>query len=156
MSDQNPDNGAADANPVFQIQRLYLKDLSLEQPNSPQILGESIQPEVDIALAVSAEPVVEGIFEVCVTATVTAKSGERTLFLIEAKQAGIFELRHIAADQMQLILGVACPSMVYPYLRAIVSDVCTRAGFPPVLLTEVNFQAMYEAQQQQMAAGQIN
>ncbi|MFM7972494.1 MAG: protein-export chaperone SecB [Betaproteobacteria bacterium] len=156
MSDQNPDNGAADASPVFQIQRLYLKDLSLEQPNSPQILGEAIQPEVDIALAVSAEPVVEGIFEVCVTATVTAKSGERTVFLIEAKQAGIFELRNIASEQMQLILGVACPTMVYPYLRAIVSDVCTRAGFPPVLLTEVNFQAMYEAQQQQMASGQVN
>jgi preprotein translocase subunit SecB len=156
MSDQNPDNGAADTNPVFQIQRLYLKDLSLEQPNSPQILGEAIQPEVDISLAVSAEPVVEGIFEVCVTATVTAKSTERTVFLIEAKQAGIFELRNIPSDQMQVILGVACPTMVYPYLRAIVSDVCTRAGFPPVLLTEVNFQAMFEAQQQQMAASQIN
>ncbi|MEY3287716.1 MAG: hypothetical protein RL500_2446 [Pseudomonadota bacterium] len=156
MSDQNLDTGAADTNPVFQIQRLYLKDLSLEQPNSPQILGEAIQPEVDISLAVSAEPVVEGIFEVCVTATVTAKSSERTVFLIEAKQAGIFELRNIPSDQMQVILGVACPTMVYPYLRAIVSDVCTRAGFPPVLLTEVNFQAMFEAQQQQMAASQIN
>ncbi|MFM2185676.1 MAG: protein-export chaperone SecB [Burkholderiaceae bacterium] len=156
MSEQNPEVGASDANPVFQIQRLYLKDLSLEQPNSPQILGEAIQPEVDINLAVSAEPVVEGIFEVCVTATVTARAGERTVFLIEAKQAGIFELRNIPADQMQVILGVACPTMVYPYLRAIVSDVCTRAGFPPVLLTEVNFQAMFEAQQQQMAAGQIN
>ncbi len=156
MSDQNLDTGAADTNPVFQIQRLYLKDLSLEQPNSPQILGEAIQPEVDISLAVSAEPVVEGIFEVCVTATVTAKASERTVFLIEAKQAGIFELRNIPSDQMQVILGVACPTMVYPYLRAIVSDVCTRAGFPPVLLTEVNFQAMFEAQQQQMAASQIN
>ncbi len=156
MSDQNLDTGAADTNPVLQIQRLYLKDLSLEQPNSPQILGEAIQPEVDISLAVSAEPVVEGIFEVCVTATVTAKSSERTVFLIEAKQAGIFELRNIPSDQMQVILGVACPTMVYPYLRAIVSDVCTRAGFPPVLLTEVNFQAMFEAQQQQMAASQIN
>ena len=156
MSDQNLDTGAADTNPVFQIQRLYLKDLSLEQPNSPQILGEAIQPEVDISLAVSAEPVVEGIFEVCVTATVTAKSSERTVFLIEAKQAGIFELRNIPSDQMQVILGVACPTMVYPYLRAIASDVCTRAGFPPVLLTEVNFQAMFEAQQQQMAASQIN
>jgi preprotein translocase subunit SecB len=146
----------ADETPVFNIQRMYLKDLSLEQPNSPQILGEAIQPEVDISLAVSAEPVVEGIFEVCVTATVTAKSSERTVFLIEAKQAGIFELRNIPSDQMQVILGVACPTMVYPYLRAIVSDVCTRAGFPPVLLTEVNFQAMFEAQQQQMAASQIN
>jgi len=156
MSDQNLDTGAADTNPVFQIQRLYLKDLSLEQPNSPQILGEAIQPEVDISLAVSAEPVVEGIFEVCVTATVTAKSSERTVFLIEAKQAGIFELRNLPPEQLQMIVGVACPTMVYPYLRAIVSDVCTRAGFPPVLLTEVNFQAMFEAQQQQMAASQIN
>jgi len=155
MTDQSLENGAADANPVFQIQRLYLKDLSLEQPNSPQILGEAIQPEVDISLAVSAEPVVEGIFEVCVTATVTAKSGDRTVFLIEAKQAGIFELRNIAVEQMQIILGVACPTMVYPYLRAIVSDVCTRGGFPPVLLTEVNFQAMFEAQQQ-TTAGQVN
>jgi len=155
MTDQSLENGAADANPVFQIQRLYLKDLSLEQPNSPQILGEAIQPEVDISLAVSAEPVVEGIFEVCVTATVTAKSGDRTVFLIEAKQAGIFELRNIAVEQMQIILGVACPTMVYPYWRAIVSDVCTRGGFPPVLLTEVNFQAMFEAQQQ-TTAGQVN
>lgn len=154
MSDQIPAPQADDA-PVFQIQRMYLKDLSLEQPNSPQILGEQIQPQVDINLSVSAEPVVEGIFEVCVTATVTARSEERTLFLIEAKQAGIFELRNIDPQQMQMIVGVACPTMVYPYLRAVVSDVCTRAGFPPVLLTEVNFQAMYEAQQQG-ASGQVN
>ena len=145
-----------DQSPVFQIQRMYLKDLSLEQPNSPQILLEQTQPQVDINLGVGAEVVAEGVFEVTVTATVTTKIGERTLFLVEAKQAGIFELRNIPADQMQVILGVACPTMVYPYLRAIVSDVCTRAGFPPVLLTEVNFQAMFEAQQQQMAAGQIN
>jgi preprotein translocase subunit SecB len=94
----------------------------------------------------------EGIFEVCVTATVTTKVGDRTLFLIEAKQAGIFEIRDLPGDQMQAILGIACPGMVYPYLRAIVSDLCTRAGFPPVLLSEVNFQAMFEAQQQQLAA----
>ncbi len=155
MSDSNPVAESADEGPVFQIQRMYLKDLSLEQPNSPQILGEQIQPQVDINLAVSAEPVVEGIFEVCVTATITARGGERTVFLIEAKQAGIFELRNIDPQQMQLILGVACPTMVYPYLRAIVSDVCTRAGFPPVLLSEVNFQAMFEAQQQ-AAAGTVN
>ncbi len=138
--------------PVFNIQRMYLKDLSLEQPHAPQILLEQQQPAVDINLGVSAEGVSEGIFEVCVTATVTTKVGDRTLFLIEAKQAGIFELRDLPGDQMQAILGIACPGMVYPYLRAIVSDVCTRAGFPPVLLSEVNFQAMYEAQQQQLAA----
>jgi len=142
-----------DATPVFQIQRMYLKDLSLEQPNSPQILLEQQQPQVDINLGLSAEPITEGIYEVCVTATVTTKLKDKTLFLVEAKQAGIFEIRNIPEEQLQAIIGIACPQMVYPYLRAIVSDICTRAGFPPVMLAEVNFQAMFEAQQQQLAAG---
>jgi preprotein translocase subunit SecB len=141
----------ADADPVFNIQRMYLKDLSLEQPNSPQILLEQAQPQVDINLGVGAEPVADGVFEVTVTATVTTKVGERTLFLVEAKQAGIFEIRNIPDEQMQGIVGIVCPQMIYPYLRAIVSDICTRAGFPPILLTEVNFQAMYESQQQAQA-----
>lgn len=143
----------ADTNPVFQIQRVYLKDLSLEQPNSPQILLEQQQPQVDINLALAAEGVADGMFEVCVTATVTTKVGERTLFLVEAKQAGIFEIRNLPNDQMQGVVSVVCPQILYPYLRAIVSDVCTRAGFPPILLTEVNFQAMFEAQQAQAAQG---
>jgi preprotein translocase subunit SecB len=138
--------------PVFQIQRMYLKDLSLEQPNSPQILLEQAQPQVDINLTLGAAQVVDGIFEITVTATVTTKVNDKVLFLVEAKQAGIFEIRNIPEDQIGPILGIACPSMVYPYLRAIVSDVCTRAGFPPVLLSEINFQAMFEAQQQQLAA----
>ncbi len=138
-------------NPVFQIQRMYLKDLSLEQPNSPQILLEQAQPQVDIQLGLGAEGIADGIFEVTVTATVTTKVGDKTLFLVEAKQAGIFELRNIPQEQISPILGIACPSMVYPYLRAIVSDICTRAGFPPVMLAEVNFQAMFEAQQAQQA-----
>jgi preprotein translocase subunit SecB len=142
-----------DASPVFQIQRMYLKDLSLEQPNSPQILLEQTQPQVDINLGVSAEGVADGLYEVCVTATVTTKLKERTLFLVEAKQAGIFEIRNVPQDQLQAIIGIACPQMVYPYLRAIVSDVCTRAGFPPVVLAEVNFQAMFEAQQQAAQEG---
>lgn len=139
--------------PVFQIQRVYLKDLSLEQPNSPQILLEQAQPQVDINLALAANPVTDGIYEVTVTATVTTTVADKTLFLVEAKQAGIFEIRNIPDDQMQPIIGIACPQIIYPYLRAIVSDVCTRAGFPPVVLAEVNFQAMYESQQQQQAAG---
>lgn len=138
--------------PVFQIQRMYLKDLSLEQPNSPQILLEQQQPQVDIQLGMQAESISEGMFEVAVTATVTTKIGERVLFLVEAKQAGIFEIRNIPQDQLQAIIGIACPGMVYPYLRAIVSDICTRAGFPPVMLAEVNFQAMFEAQQQAQQA----
>jgi len=138
--------------PVFQIQRLYLKDMSLEQPNSPQILLEQASPQVDINLGLAAEPVADGVYEVSVTATVTTKVNDKTLFLVEAKQAGIFEIRNIPEDQLQPIIGIACPQIIYPYLRAVISDICTRAGFPPVLLAEVNFQAMFEAQQQQQAA----
>jgi preprotein translocase subunit SecB len=141
--------------PVFQIQRVYLKDLSLEQPNSPQILLEQGQPQVDINLGLGAEPIADGVYEVTVTATVTTKVNDKVLFLVEAKQGGIFEIRNVPEDQLQPIIGIACPGIIYPYLRAIVSDVCTRAGFPPVLLSEVNFQAMFEAQQAQ-AAGQGN
>ena len=138
----------ADQTPVFQIQRVYLKEASLEQPNSPAILLEQEQPTVDIQLGVDAQQPGEGIYEVCVTATVTTKLKDRTVFLVEAKQAGIFEIRNIPDDQMQGLIGIVCPQMIYPYLRAIISDICTRAGFPPILLTEVNFQAMFEAQQQ--------
>ena len=138
--------------PVFQIQRMYLKDLSLEQPNSPQILLEQSQPAVDIQLGLGAEAIADGIYEVAVTATVTTKVSDKVLFLVEAKQAGIFEIRNVPSEQLDQIIGIACPGIVYPYLRAIVSDVCTRAGFPPVMLAEVNFQAMYEAQRAQAAA----
>ena len=143
---------ATNTDPVFQIQRVYLKDLSLEQPNSPGILLNQEQPAVDIQLGVEALPLAEGLFEVCVTATVTTKIQDKTVFLVEAKHAGIFELRNLAPDQMGPVLGIACPQIVYPYLRASVADTITRAGFPPVHLAEINFQAMYEAQQAQQAA----
>ena len=148
------DEQTSDQNPVFQIQRVYPKEASLEQPNSPQILLEQEQPAVDIQLGVDATPVVDGIFEVCVTATITTKIGDRTVFLVEAKQAGIFEIRNVPEDQRGAIMGIACPQIVYPYLRGNVADVITRAGFPPVHLAEINFQAMYEQQQAQAAATQ--
>ncbi|MES2936187.1 MAG: protein-export chaperone SecB [Pseudomonadota bacterium] len=143
----------ADSNdPVFQIQRVYLKEASLEQPNSPAILLEQEQPAVDIQLGVEAQQPVDGIYEVSVTATVTTKIKDRTVFLVEVKQAGIFEIRNLPQDQMEPILGIACPQIVYPYLRANVADIVTRAGFPPVHLSEINFQAMYEQQQGQAQA----
>ena len=140
------------ATPVFQIQRVYLKDLSLEQPNSPAILASTEQPSVDIQLGVGMEQIVEGVVEVTVTATVTTKIEEKVVFLVEAKQAGIFEVRHLPEDQMGPIIGIACPQLIYPYLRGNVADVIQRAGFPPVHLAEINFQAMYEQQQQQAGA----
>jgi preprotein translocase subunit SecB len=133
--------------PVFQIQRVYLKEASLEQPNSPAILLEQESPTVDIQLGVEAQAAAEGVWEVCVTATVTTKIKDKTVFLVEAKQAGIFEIRNLPQEQMGPILGIACPQIVYPYLRATVADIVTRAGFPPVHLAELNFQAMYEQQQ---------
>lgn len=140
--------------PVFQIQRVYLKDLSLEQPNSPAILTSTEQPSVDIQLAVGVEQVADGIVEVTVTATVTTKIEDNVVFLVEAKQAGIFEVRNLPEDQMGPVIGIACPQIIYPYLRGNVADVIQRAGFPPVHLAEINFQAMYE-QQQQQAAGSV-
>ncbi|MEY4235831.1 MAG: protein-export chaperone SecB [Pseudomonadota bacterium] len=137
----------ADQEPVFQIQRVYLKEVSLEQPNSPAILLEQEQPSVDIQLGVEANPVAEGIYEVCVTATVHTKIQDRTVFLVEAKQAGIFEIRNLAPEQMGQVMGIACPQIVYPYLRGNVADLIQRGGFPPVHLSEINFQAMYEQQQ---------
>ena len=144
-----------DNTPLFSIQRLYLKDLSLEQPNSPQILLESGQPHVDINLGLAAEVVAEATYEVSVTATVTTTINDKTMFLVEAKQGGIFEIRNVPQTTLNQLLGVNCPAIIYPYLRAIVSDVCTRAGFPPVMLSEVNFQAMYEAQQAEAAKAAV-
>jgi preprotein translocase subunit SecB len=145
---------AANPDPVFQIQRVYLKDVSLEQPNSPGILLNQEPPAVDIQLGVETAPVADGLFEVVVTATVQAKVGEKTLFLVEAKQAGIFELRNMPDEQINAVLGIACPQIVYPYLRGNVADVIQRGGFPPVHLAEINFQAMYEQQQAQQAAAE--
>ena len=137
----------ANLDPVFQIQRVYLKDVSLEQPNSPEILLNQEQPRVDIQLGVGATPIAEGLFEVAVTATVQTKIADKTVFLVEAKQAGIFEIRNVPPEQLGAILGIACPQIVYPYLRGNVADVIQRGGFPPVHMAEINFQAMYEQQQ---------
>ncbi len=142
----------AEQDPVFQIQRVYLKEVSLEQPNSPAILLEQEQPSVDIQLGVEAAPLADGVFEVCVTATVHTKINDKTVFLVEAKQAGIFEIRNVPQEQLSQIMGIACPQIVYPYLRGNVADLVQRGGFPPVHLSEINFQAMYE-QQQVEAAG---
>lgn len=141
----------ADQEPTFQIQRIYLKEASLEQPNSPAILLEQEQPSVDIQLGVESNPVADGVFEISVTATVQTKIKDKTVFLVEAKQAGIFEIRNLPDDQMGPIMGIACPQIVYPYLRGNVADLIQRAGFPPVHLAEINFQAMYEQQQAQAA-----
>ncbi len=147
MSDQNQQ----DQQPVFNIQRIYLKDMSLEQPNSPSIFLEQEGPGIEVQIDVGNEKLADGIYEATVTVTVTAKIKDKIAFLVEAKQAGIFEARNIPDDQIEPLLGIACPNIIYPYLRANMADTITRAGFPPIHLTEINFEVFYHQRKQAMA-----
>jgi len=141
----------APAVPVFNIEKLYVKDLSLEIPNAPAIFLEHTNPQIDLQLQTQAATVEDGIYEVVVTITVTAKlpEQEKTMFLIEAKQAGIFQIRNIPAEEMESVLAVMCPNLLYPYLREVVSDIAVRGGFVPVLLSPINFDVIYQQQKQQ-------
>ena len=141
--------------PGFRIQRIYLKDVSLEQPNAPQILLIPSDPDVQIEVDVSVARLSEDIFEVSLSSTVIAKVDAKVLFLIEAKQAGIFEFSNILAEQLDPMIGIACPTILYPYLRSNIADLISRAGFQPIHLNEINFHGMYEQrlmQAQQEAA----
>jgi preprotein translocase subunit SecB len=141
--------------PGFRIQRIYLKDVSLEQPNAPQILLVASEPQVQVEIDIAVAPLGEGIFEVALSSTVTAKVDAKVLFLVEAKQAGIFEFSNIPVEQIDPMLGLACPTILYPYLRSNIADIISRAGFQPIHLNEINFHGMYEhrlMQAQQEAA----
>ena len=140
-----------DQTPVFAIQRVYLKDLSLEIPNAPQIFLETRQPAVEISLEVNSESISEGIYEITVTVTISTKVEEKVAFLVEVKQAGIFELRNIPEEQMEMVINVVCPNIIYPYLRSNAADVIQRSGFPPIHLAEINFESLYQQRRQQAA-----
>lgn len=133
---------------TFQIEKMYVKDLSLEIPHSPKVFLENVQPQLEVQITTASEGFAEGYYEVTVRATVTAKVGERTLFLAEARQAGIFAIRGVPAGELEPLLGVACPTVIYPYLRETISDVISRGGFPPVILAPISFEALYLQQQQ--------
>lgn len=162
MAEDNDAGQAAGGNsqgaqgPIFQLQRCYLKDASLELPNAPRIFLEQQSPNIDVQLEVSNSAVLDGIYEVVVRVTATAKVGDKVLFLVEGKQGGIFEVRGIANEQFEPIIGIVCPGIIYPYLRANIADLISRTGLPPIHLTEINFEALYQqkmAQQQAQAAG---
>ncbi|MCP1659254.1 protein-export chaperone SecB [Neisseria perflava] len=140
---------AEELQPVFSIERLYVKDLSLEVPNAPQIFLENGEPEVDMRVSTSSSQLEAGFYGVDVTVTVTAKLGaDRTMFLNEVTQSGIFRLENIPEEDVQMLLGVACPNILFPYAREAISSTVTRAGFPPVLLAPINFEAIYQQQQE--------
>jgi len=130
--------------PVFAIEKIYVKDLSLEIPNAPNIFLERDTPEINLQLGTKSQGIGEGLYEVLLTVTVTAKIKDKNMFLVEAQQAGIFRIRNIPAGEIEPVLGIGCPNILFPYLREVVSDVVTRAGFPPVILNPVNFEAIYQ------------
>ncbi|MGN6579315.1 MAG: protein-export chaperone SecB [Bordetella sp.] len=145
MADAQNTQQESDA-PAFNMQRVYLKDLSLEMPNAPHVFLEQETPQVEVSVNVGGQRLAETVFESTVTATVTTRINDKVLYLVEATQAAIFELANIPVEQMDPILGIVCPTMVYPYLRANVADAITRTSLPPLHLAEVNFQALYEQQ----------
>ncbi len=133
---------------VFSIEKLFVKDLSVEVPNAPRIYLERDTPQVEIQMTTAANPIDEGYFEVVVSVTVTAKLAEKTVFLIEASQGGVFQIRNVPQEELESVLGITCPNILYPYLREVVSDAVVRAGFAPVLLNPVNFEAIFQAQRE--------
>ncbi len=140
------------AQPVFNIEKIYVRDLSLEIPHAPQIFLDRNQPEMNVQLHNEASNVGENMYQVDVTVTVTAKIGDKTMFLIEVDQAGIFQISGVPQEDMEPILGIACPNILFPYAREAVSDIATRAGFPPVVLAPVNFEVIYQQRLQAQQA----
>jgi preprotein translocase subunit SecB len=131
---------------AFSIEKIYVKDLSLEVPGAPQVFLQADQPQVEVQLGQSAQQVQEGVYEVALKIIVSAKAGDKTLFLVEAEQAAIFQIRNIPETEIGPVLGVVCPNILFPYARETVSDLVNRAGFPPVLLAPINFEALYQQQ----------
>lgn len=157
MSEQNNQN-AQNNDPAFNMQRVYLKDLSLEMPNAPAIFLEQEAPKVDVSINIGGQALAETVFESTVTITVTTRIEDKVLYLVEATQAGIFQIANIPAEQIDPLMGIVCPTMLYPYLRANIADAITRTSLPPIHLAEVNFQALFEqrvqeAQQAQQQGG---
>ncbi len=132
--------------PQFSIEKVYVKDLSLEIPNAPGVFLEREAPTVDIQLHHNSTTVENGVYQTVLTVTVTAKVKDKTMFLVEAAQAGIFVARNIPPQELEAVLAIACPNILFPYAREVVSDIVVRAGFPPVVLAPVNFEAIYPGQ----------
>lgn len=137
--------------PVFTVEKLYVRDLSVEVPNAPAIFLEREAPAIEVQLHTEGKGVGEAVFEVLLTVTVTAKLEDKVVFLIEVGQAGIFQIRNVPDESLEPLLAVACPNLLFPYAREAVSDATTRAGFSPVVLQPVNFESLYMARQQQAA-----
>jgi preprotein translocase subunit SecB len=139
----------APAQATFSIEKLYLKDMSLEVPNGPHVFLEAVSPQLEVQVRNEAAQFAEGLFEVVVTVTVTARAGEKSVFLAEAAQAGIFAVRGVPQAELEPLLAIGCPTILFPYVREAISDLVTRAGFPPVVLQPISFEQIYLQQQRE-------
>ncbi|HQU87132.1 MAG TPA: protein-export chaperone SecB [Denitromonas sp.] len=150
MPETNQANAAENTQPVFTIEKLYIRDLSVEVPNAPTIFLDRETPQINVQLRTDTKGIDAGVYEVVLTVTVTAKIGEeKTVFLVEAAQAGIFQIRNVPESDIEPIMMIGCANILFPYAREAISDAVTRAGFQPVLLAPVNFEALYQARQQE-------
>lgn len=138
--------------PVFNIEKIYVKDLSVEVPNAPAIFTEREAPQIDVQMNTQGMPVAENVYQVLLTVTVSAKVGDRTMFLVEATEGGIFRIAGVPQDQIELVLSITCPNLLFPYVRETISDAVGRAGFMPLYLNPVNFEALYAQRMQQVQA----
>jgi len=150
--DQAAAPGAQTQNAVgFSIEKIYVKDLSLENPGAPLSFRQQEAPQIEIGLRTSGDQIEPDVYETVLTITLTAKTGDQTLFLVEASQAGIFTIRGVPPEQMQGVLAVHCPTVIFPYIRETLADAVARAGFPPVHLAPINFETLYTQQLAQMS-----
>ena len=142
----------SDQQPVFSIEKIYVKDLSIEVPNAPQVFIEQETPNIEVQIQSNGTQVGDGLYEVALKITVSAKNGETSFFLVEVVKCGLFQIRNVPEQDLEPVLAVACPNILFPYARETISDAVNRAGFPPVILAPVNFEVLYQqrlAEQQQ-------
>jgi preprotein translocase subunit SecB len=144
---------AGGATAQLTIEKIYVKDLSLENPGAPQSFQLTDAPQIEIGLRSRGEQVSPDVYECVLTLTVTARANDKTVFLIEASQAGVFAIRGVPPNQLQAVLAIHCPTVLFPYARETVADATMRAGFPPVHLAPINFESLYQQQLAQSTPG---
>ncbi len=150
MADETPQAGTNDNNQQFSMQKIYVKDVSFETPNTPSIFKDEWTPDINMQLRSQINPLEQNLFEVVLTVTVTAKKGDTTGYLVEVQQAGIFHISGFPTEQLNEMLGAYCPSTLYPFAREAVSDLVTKGGFPQILISPANFDAIYAKRKQQL------
>ena len=158
MSEEHNNAVAAEANngPAFTVEKIYVKDVSFESPNSPTIFNENVQPDLQLNLNQKVQRLSENAFEVVLAVTLTCQAGERTAYVAEVKQAGVFGLVGLDPQSIDVLLGTQCPNILFPYVRSMVSDLIQAGGFPPFYLQPINFEGLYAEtlrQRQQQADG---